>query len=463
MGNLYNIFTIGQSGVDAAQFGARTTAQNVANVNTPGYHRRVVVQEQANISTTAVPQLGDGVRVLGVERIIDQALDRRARNADSESQASETRANILGRANVAFGDIVGEGLSPAFDSLLASFDELAATPQDPIARRGVLGAAELFAAEVRRYGNTIADIRRDVDNQLEVEVDRVNSLIREISEANRLVTEEVQPNVDLLDRRDRLVGELAEELEIVVSPREDGSVDIHLAETGYTLVAGRFYSELSLDYQPDGARLIGFGFGGVRQDLTGRIRSGVIGGILLARDEDLVSARDNLDGFAYEVATQVNQIHAAGYGSDGQTGRNLFLDPTQREGAAVRFQVDPAVVGDPAAVAAAQTLALAEGGNGAALQLAAFRRNPTINGLEPPEALQGILQDFGDRVYRAEINAVSRGEAATQLRDLQQSMSGVSLDEEMANLVRYQQAYAAAVQVMQTADQLMQELMSIKR
>lgn len=463
MGNLYNILHIGQSGVNAAQFGVRNAGQNVANVNTPGYHRRVVVQEQANISSTAVPKLGDGVRIIGARRIVDEALDRRARNADSESRAASTRANILGRANVTFGDILGEGVSPALDALLASFDELAATPQDPIARREVLAAADLFAREVRRYATEIVEVRSDVDSQLRVEVDRVNSLVREIAEANRLVSEEIKPSADLLDRRDRLLLELAEQVDIRVAPREDGTLDVHLVETGYTLVAGRFYSDLEVEQQPGGARVIGFGFGGARRDLTGTLKGGVIGGLILARDEDLGTTQASLDDFIYEVATEINRIHRSGYGTDGQTGRDLFVQPTQRTGSALAFQVDPLVATNPAAVAAAQTQALAQGGNGVALALAAFRHDRAINGAEPAEALQGVLQEFGDFVYRAEINAVSRAEAANQLRELQQSMSGVALDEEMSNLIRYQQAYAAAVQVMQTADQLMQELMTLKR
>ncbi|MEO1234186.1 MAG: flagellar hook-associated protein FlgK, partial [Myxococcota bacterium] len=295
MGTLNNILHIGQTGAEAAQFGVRNSGQNIANVNTPGYHRRVVVQEQANISPTAVPKLGDGVRIIGAVRVVDEALDRRARNAVSESLSSETRANIVGRANVTFGDIVGEGLSPAFDGLLASFDELAATPQDTVARQSVLAAAELFAVEVRRYATEIREVRDDVDSQLYVEIDRVNSLAREIAEANRLVSEEVKSSPDLLDRRSRLIEELSEQVDVRVSPREDGTLDVHLAESGYTLVAGRFHADLQVEQQPAGARVVGYGFGGARRDLTGTIRGGKIGGMILARDEDLAAAASNLD------------------------------------------------------------------------------------------------------------------------------------------------------------------------
>lgn len=459
----YNIFHIGKSGADAAQFGIRNAAQNVSNVNTEGYHRRTVQQAQANISSTAVPKLGDGVRIIGAKRVIDDALDRRARDANSEARASLVHADILARANVVFGDIVDEGLSPAFDGMLASFDELASTPQDPIARNAVLDAAELFAAEVRRYGTAIQDVRRDIDSQLKVEIDSVNSLTREIAEVNRLVSEEVQPNPDLLDRRDQLVSELADKVELKISPREDGTIDVHIVESGYTLVAGRFNSELDYEFQPEGIRVVGNAFGGVRHDLTDKIKGGAIGGILVARDGDLASAQSNLDDFVFAIANEINWIHSAGFGADGISGRNLFAAPAQASGSAVRLQLDAAVVDNPDAVGAAQNAAQASGDNGVALELAGFRYSAVINGDEPPEALQGLLQDFGDRVYRSDVNAVSRSEAANQLRDLQQSMSGVSLDEEMSNLVRYQQAYQAAVRVMQTADELMQELMLVKR
>ena len=463
MGDLLNLLHIGQSGAEAAQFGVRTAGQNIANVSTPGFHRRVVIQEQANISPASVQKLGDGVRIIGAHRVIDEALDRRARNAQSESIASQTRSNLLARANVSFGDLVGEGISPSLDGLLASFDELAATPQDPVARRDVLASAELFAAEIRRYATEVGEIRSDIDSQLRVEVDRINSLVEEIAEANRLISEEVSASPDLLDRRGRLVEELAEKTDIRTAAREDGSLDVHLSESGYTLVAGRFSAGLNVEQQPEGARVVGFGFGGARRDFTGTIVGGAVGGLLIARDGDLGTLSSSLDNFAFQVADAVNTIHSTGYGSDGVTGRNLFLSPQQQVGAALSFQVDAAVAGNPVAVAAAQSQAAAEGGNGVALALAAFRHDKAINGMEPSEALQGLLQEFGDRVYQADINATSRGEAAVQLRELQQSISGVSLDEEVTNLIRYQQAYAAAAQVMQTADQLMQELIALRR
>ncbi|MBX2811625.1 MAG: flagellar hook-associated protein FlgK [Myxococcales bacterium] len=463
MGNLLNVLHIGQTGTEAAQFGVRNTGQNIANVNTPGYHRRVVVQEQANISPTSAQKLGDGVRVVGAKRVIDLALDRRARDAQSESLASQTRAEILSRANVIFGDVVGEGLSPIFDDLLASFDELAASPQDHVARREVLAATELFASETRRYGTELSEVRTSVDAQLSVEIDHLNSIVEEIAEANRLIMEEIKPAVDLLDRRDRLLDELAEKVATRVVPRDDGSVDVHIEESGYTLVAGTFSAGLELEKFPEGMRVVGYGFGGARRDLTNVIHGGKIGGLLIARDEDLGVLENNFDDFTFEVVSELNRIHSSGYGKDGSTGRNLFKELVQKSGSARLVAIDEAMVDNPEGVAAAQEQVLAEGGNGNALLLAAFRHKRGVNDTAPADALQGILQDFGDRVYQSEVNAVSRADAAVQLVELQQSFSGVSLDEELTNLIRYQQAYAAAAQVMVTADQLMQELLTIKR
>lgn len=463
MANLLNILHIGQTGTEAAQFGVRVSGQNISNVSTPGYHRRVVKQEQAIISPTGVPKLGDGVRIIGAERIIDTALDRRARDARSESLASQTRFDVLSRANVTFGDLVGEGLSPVFDDLLASFDELATSPQDIIARRQVVAAANLFALEVRRYASELEEIIRDVDSQLKVEVDRVNSLIQEIADANRIIQEEIKPSPDMLDRRDRLVADLSEQVETRVVEREDGSYDVHVAESGYTLVAGRFSAGFQLETRPEGVRLSGYGFGGARSDLTNVIKGGKIGGLLIARDVDLTNLSSSLDSFAFEVANSLNTIHSVGFGLDGETGRDMFVAPTEEDGAAVALQLSEDIIDNPVAIAAAQTLALAEGGNGNALALSAFRHDKAINGLEPTEALQTVLQEFGDAVYQSEVNSISRGDAAVQLQELQQSLSGVSLDEELTNLIRYQQAYAAAAQVMRTADELVQELLTIKR
>ncbi len=463
MAHLFDILHLGSSGARAAQFGVRTAGHNIANVSTPGFHRRVVAQEQVGLPRVAVPKVGDGVRIIGAHRVVNHVLDRSARNADARAAASEARANVLGRANVVFGDILGEGLSPALDRLLASFEELAAAPQDRVVRRDLLAAAERFATESRRYGQQITAIRADVDTQLATEVDQVNGLVRAVAEVNRLIGQTAAPSPDLLDRRDRLLEELAERVDIRTTGRDDGTLDVHLAEGGFTLVAGRYAAELTVAPDPAGARLLGLGFAGAQRDLTGTVSGGKIGGLLAARDQDLAPTLAGLDRFVFELVQGINQIHGAGFGLDGQTGRPLFRPLAGADGAASRLELDPTVASNPALVAAAETRALAEGGNGVALALAAFRHSRVVQGMEPVEGLQSLLQGFGDGVYRAEIAAVSNSDASSRLRELQQSVSGVSLDEEMTEVIRYRQAYAAAVQVMQTADQLLQELMSLRR
>ena len=462
MSNLYSLLRIGQSGIKAASFGVRNAGQNISNVNTPGYHRRVVLQEISSISSAMSPKLGDGVRIIGSERIVNETLDRRARDAESDSQAYEARSSILNRANVIFGDILGEGISPALDELLASFGVLAATPQDVIARNSVLASANLFATEVNRYATEIQRVASDVDSQLVVEVDRVNSLVEEIVELNELASENAKPSNDLLDRRDGLVEELSKLMRIKVTLREDKTYDVSLVENGFPLISGRSYSVLSLRFDPAGARIYGDGFGGGERELTSVIKSGEIGGLLQARDDDINSTIDSLDQFVFDFAGAVNRVHLTGFGLDGATNRPLFEPLAASAGAAGRLQVSQ-TMSSPDAVAASENVTVGFGDNTIALELAKLRESLVVNNLEPAEALQGMLQSFGDRVYQADIRAVSGADAATQLRELQQSVSGVSLDEELGDLMRYQQAYAGAVKVIQTADELVQELLAIKR
>lgn len=458
---LYDIFYIGQQALRASQYGVRTASENVSNVNTPGYHRREVVLRASSLTSRGRLQIGHGVEVETTQRILDNTLNRRVRDAASKAAASGARSNILARANITFGDLLGGGASTNLDDFFASLDFLASNPHDATARTNVIGAAERLAESFNDYGHELRALQQELDPQIDAEVDETNRLAYEIAELNNKISRAVNPSNDLLDRREQLVDELGKTVGINVIPREDGAWDIAL-EGGYTLIAKDQVQPIRT-VAIDGRLHIEGRDGGGPRDLTSVIRKGELGGLLEARDEDLQATLDEVNQFVFDLATELNARHAAGYGLDGVTGRSLFVPPATVDGAAANLEVDPDILADASRLAAAADPALLPGDNGNALSLASARIDGFMGGLNPPDALRSVLQEFGDRAYSANASAESQGIAAAQLVDLRSALSGVSIDEEMTTLMQFRQSYSAAATIIRTADELTQEIISLKR
>lgn len=458
---LYDIFYIGQQALRASQYGVRTASENVSNVNTPGYNRREMVLRASSLTSRGRLRVGHGVEIETTQRILDNTLNRRVRDAGSKAASSGARSNILARANVVFGDLLGGGVSSNLDDFFASLDFLASNPQDATARTNVVGAAQRLSESINDYGFELRALQREIDPQIDAEVDEANRLAYEIAQLNNEISRSVNPSNDLLDRRERLVDELSKTIGIDVIPREDGSWDVAL-EGGYTLIAKDNVQPLRTVALDGKLRVEGRDGGGAR-DLTGTIRRGELGGLLQARDEDLESTLDRVNQWTFDLVSEINTRHAAGFGLDGVTGRNLFAPPAGVDGAAAALAVDPDIAADPGRLAAAGDPTLLPGDNANALSLAAMRLEGFMDGLNPPDALRGVLQEFGDRAFSANATAQSQGIAEAQLMDLRSSLSGVSIDEEMATLMKFRQSYQAAATIIRTADELTQEIIALKR
>jgi flagellar hook-associated protein 1 FlgK len=460
--SLFSMLRVGESGTKAAQYGVNTVSENIANVNTPGYARRTATQETGPSYRIGSLEFGMGARTLSAQRVVDQTLTERTRRASAGASYAESRSSHLARAEAVFADLDGAGLSPAIDRVFDSFTRLAAAPQDRTARAETLAAATDFASEISRYGTDVRNERLALNDEVRNEVDAINRITREVAELNRTIgSSDPKPN-DLLDRRDALLDDLASRVDIDVLQLDDGQVSVNL-RGGPGLVYETHSTPLSVQTNVNGMVEVHQLNAGADQDLTAQIRTGSLGGILATRDEDLATVEAQIDQYAFDFANAVNAVHAAGYGADGVTGRNLFTAPTQVAGAAAGMSVDAAVAGDPDAVAAATDPLLLPGDNRNATALAALKDQASVGGQTPGAGFRGVLQEMGDRLASASLSAESTGLARDQLQTMRSSLEGVSLDEEMAALIQYRTAYQAAAQVIRTADELLQETINLKR
>ena len=461
MAGLTSLLYVGASGLNASQHGVQTASDNIANVDTPGFHRRESVQSTRPTYSQGGLTQGAGVKIDATRRIVDSVLDQRARDAGIELGFSQARAGVLRQAEAIFGDIEGFGMSSSLDGLFTSFDQLARDPQDTGARQRVLESAQQFVDDVQFVASEVSSLQLELDARIDEQVGRINELSDEIAVLNGQIGGQPDPAPDLLDKRESAVAELGSLVGINVVESEQ-RVMVSLRGSGFGLVIDSVSQELSSSVV-SGAAVVTGDLSGVPIDVTSSLSGGSLAGNIEARNVDLEAVVADVDQFVFDFANAVNAVHAAGFGADGVGARNLFSVSATAPGAAGTLVVDPAVAGQPDRVAAATDALLVPGDNRNALLLAELRQGALPGGDTPGDTLRSVLSDFGSRLSVATTSEQANAAVHARLEEMQASFSGVNLDEEMTQLLQYRQSYAAAARVIQTADELMQEVVSLKR
>ncbi|MFO7189957.1 MAG: flagellar hook-associated protein FlgK [Pseudomonadota bacterium] len=326
-----SLFGIGISGLNSAQAGLITTGHNIANVNTPGYSRQVVVQGTNAPFYTGAGYFGTGVHVQTVKREYDAFLEIQARQTQAAASHLERYATQIGRLDQLLADLDG-GLSKAFDEFFESINEVAAYPRDAAARQSMLSASNALVARFQALEAELVAARRDVNSQLEINVANINSIANRIAELNARIAlhrahgNGLQEPNDLLDQRDTLVRELNKLIGAKVVEQDDGSYNVFIGN-GQALVVRDRANRLVLQDDPavPGDKQIALDANGLRVPLTAaQLTGGEVGGLLEFRDQTLNVAHNALGRIAMTLAAEFNAQHALGLDLNGQPGGQFF-------------------------------------------------------------------------------------------------------------------------------------------
>jgi flagellar hook-associated protein 1 FlgK len=451
MASLFAQLYLGTNAISAQRTGIAAAGHNIANVNTPG-HTRLEADFRAQAG-----QL-QGVRALGFVSTADLILSSRERLADAELG----RADDMATATVSLESELsapGGNLVDAIAELFGGIIKLSSNPTDIALREAALSNAQALGAAFNRSARAISDAQQGADERLASLADQATGLAAEIASANRELARGDNPA--LVDRRNQAARELSELVggaaQIVPNGHmrftlEDGTVLVDAdrsARFETTVDTTNYQGHLRLDVVTDTSR----------RDVTRNMSSGRMGAQLQFRDVASQQILQDMDQLAFDLSTQINAAHRNFAGMDGVTGRDLFVPPTGVQGAAMAFAVDPQVVADPARIAAADP-ALGPGDNSGLLALANLRDAKLANAgtrsfLDEALSMQTSLGFTVQRASRDQDIARLRGDSLAALRD---SVSGVSVEEELTKLQAFQRATEASVRVIQTVDSLLGNL-----
>jgi flagellar hook-associated protein 1 FlgK len=447
-----------QDALAAQQAGLDVTGQNITNVNTPGY-----VKRNALLETRAVlPGNEGGVNVAQIQRAYSSFTYSQVLVSQGQKSAADARSASLGEAQAVVAPQGGGSIGDAMNSFFSSLQALEAQPSDPSSRAAVLAKASDLAQSFSSTANGLAQLKSSILSQAQGAADTLNQDLTQIAQLNGQISQANgagQSAPDLEDKRDSLVRDVSDQIGAKVVPDASGSVTLFAA--GTVLVSGNQASSLGISQDATGAMKFSVKTpGGASNDVTSGVTDGTLGGLREARDVDVAGTANQIDQFAYDFSNAVNSAHANGYGLDGVNGRALFTAPSQVAGAAAAMAVDPQMTGHPERVAAAASAQDVPGGNDALVQLAQLANQSLGSNGPPAQQFATLASQLGSAKSSADADSATRADMLTQADNLNSSASGVSLNEEMVNLTRYQQAFQAATKVLQVADQLLGDFMS---
>ncbi|MBZ5698068.1 MAG: flagellar hook-associated protein FlgK [Acidobacteriia bacterium] len=455
MGGLYGSLGIALGALAADQGAVAITSNNIANVNTAGYSR-----EQVNLSDNPPVQVGNllfgtGVSLGQTTSIRDNLLERRL---DQENQSASQLSAFLGPMNqvqALFNEAAGSGLQTPLTAFFNSLTQLSANPSDAASRQGVITAGQNLASAFRQDSSNLQALQSNTDVAVQQAVSQVNQLTKQIASLNTQISglEGVgQDPGTSLDQRTQLVRQLSGLVDISEADAGNGSLTITTSNGAALVVAGQSFA-LSTQINSNTTYHDVYSQG---TDITSSINGGALGGEIQVRDQEIPSILNKLDTFAYNLAISVNTQSQAGFDANGNPGVNFFVQPASVTGAASSIAV---AINDPNLVAASSDGTV--GSNGNAQALANLQNQNIVNGQTPANYYSGLIFQIGNDVSQATSEQTAVGLVQKQLQDQRGAVSGVSLDQEAANLIRYQGAYQAAANVINVINQLLTATLSM--
>ncbi|MDB4973017.1 MAG: flagellar hook protein FlgK [Myxococcaceae bacterium] len=456
MSGIGSILNTGLRGMTVAQGATQASANNISNSSTVGYTRR---------STEINPDTQLDAGKLNSRRVVEPFIQKRILNAESgSSEASATRSavDVLDKV-YAEGD---GSLGSALDAFQVSVQNLSTNPGDTATRQVLLSNAGALSGAFKNAADSLTVARSDVNAQVTQGVGEVNQRLTQIGKLGvEIQRSEIGGTEasDLRDQRDQLLREVSQRVPISTIDQGNGQMTVLLAGSQQLVGADGTVSTLAVSNGANGNLKISKVSASTSIDVTSMVSTGSIGGQLKTSAGTLVDQQKKLDQLAYDVSTAYNKVHSAGYAQDGSTGLDLFTAPTGVAGAAAAFSVSSDVLGKPQNLATASNSSALPSDNGNALALSAVASAPvSLGGLTVTEALASLVGEAGSVVQNADQSQSFSSGALQQVQSLLDDSSGVSSDDEMVSMMKYQRSYQASLKIIQTADQMLSDLLNIR-
>lgn len=473
MSKISSVMDIAKRSMMNSQNALQTVSHNVASKNVEGYSRqRVEIETTPTVHEGGI-QLGTGSRTKTVTRVVNEYIEKQLQNEGGKLGTREGEAENLAKVENLFNDQLKKGLNQFVTEFFNAFRELANSPDSEATRQLVGQTAESVVQNIHSMNAQLKDVQEDVNQQVKAEVTQINSLISAIAEMNEKI-ESIEftktPANDERDRRDSLLKELGQKINIHYTEGENGKIVVTAGNTA-VLVSGGEHGILEVYNTPEykeknsGAADIFFRYEHTTPvAITEQITGGKVGGAINIRDKTVNELRGKLDLLAYTIAEKVNMAHQRGFDRYGNTNVAFFDMPDDVKDASAQIRLNESIAEDPWKIAAAG-MPDAPGDNRIANLVGSLQNekwmdngNSTFN-----DFYNGIVSDMAVRIRKANDLHEYQQNIVEQLKNVRENISGVNLDEEMVKMIEYQKAFDASARLIRAADEMLETVLTIKR
>lgn len=329
-----SIFSVGYSGINAAQAGILTTSHNIANASTKGYSRQTVVQGTNLALQSGVGYMGQGVHVESIHRNYDQYLGRQVLSAETSAASMDSFAAQISQIDNLLAD-TNSGLSPALSAFFNGIQDVAANPSSIASRQSMLSAAQALTARFQSIDQRMTEIRNGTNTQIMSNVTAINTMATQLASMNQQIINAQSgsaaqvPN-DLLDQRDQMVKDLNKLIGVSTVTQSDGSYNVFIGK-GVPVVIGAQSYDLTAVQSPEDPERIVVGTKGIGSTQLvlpeSQIVGGALGGLVAFRAQSLDAAQNALGRVALTLGQNFNDQHKLGMDLTGALGTNFFSLP----------------------------------------------------------------------------------------------------------------------------------------
>lgn len=457
-GGLSAALNSGRTSLQTNQKAIEITGLNIANVNTEGYSRQTPYLTPYPSLNFGDFFIGTGVTVGSVQRSHDLFLAGQIQGKAAEAGRESSMLGPLAELERVIG--IDEGsLASEFDRFFDAWRQLSTNPGGEIERQMVLQSGAQLGQSFANIDNEIQQQLRSLNSTISAKVDGVNQMLDQVAQLNsRIMTLETagqEANSDR-DRRDLLLKELSATIGATSFTTSSGAVSVQLPN-GMPLVEGTQANHLNAVVSATQVDLQ-LNFGSTTIALGRTALGGEFRGLYEVRDVMIPDVRNRLDQLAFSFANEVNTMHQAGTDLTGAAGGLFFVEPDAQQGAAANLRMNLETTSQIAAGTSA-----APGDNVNALALLQLEQKQTL-GADTFGSFYGkIASSIGLETARNRLAEAGNRDSLVQLENLRDGIDGVSLEDEMINLLKYQRGFEASAKFLATVDEMMGTLMELKR
>ncbi len=452
---LTRLFEISSKSLATYQRALSISSNNIANAANPNYSRQRAILTTTEPDHSTNIELGTGVDITDVERVRNTILDSQIRKYNGYKEDADYRTSVMGNIESLYSEPTDAGLSNLIKKFFNSWNELAGDPASISYRNQVVNSARQMTDKIKSIYSGMDVVRNDLKADASEAVKSINRILTNLADVNQQIYNASTTNKTvntLMDSRDQLLKELSKYANLNVHINNDNTATVSMG--GVNVIDRSNAYELSVNTVSSGGRnklqVL------VHGDTSLRLNSGKLNAMLDIYNEKIENYKDSIDSISNTIMNNVNSVHTTmqTIGTPPETNIKFFTSYS-----AGKLEINTDILSDPKKIAVSS-----DGSNGnsdGAIQIADIADKNLIDGESISGKYSDLLTDIANE-KSTNTKQVETFDLVLQQLDSQQAQeSGVNVDEEMVNVLKYQRSYDASAKLIKIADDILRTLIEM--